>query len=185
MEDLQFYQLRNGTNIVVEGMECIVLDCQFEYHKDSSLDCVHARMLSVRSGTELERTFTHECIIPRGKLPKEPLRLNSKKAGCLVFSNVISGKVLCFSGELASGLLGFLVPGASADGVFWGDQLVAVNPPVTVELEVSNIVPQGGDYAVTAQAELETGLRVVVPCIIEKRDRIRIDTRNGSYVGRV
>ncbi len=60
--------------------------------------------------------------------------------------------------------------------------------PVTVELVVASTEPglQGDrSNAGTKPATLETGAEIQVPLFINTGDKLKVDTRDGSYVGRV
>lgn len=72
--------------------------------------------------------------------------------------------------------------------VYAGDEMIGVEPPMFVELQVTETDPgfkgdtvQGG----TKPATLETGAVVQVPMFIEVGDTLKIDTRDGSYITRV
>ncbi len=69
-----------------------------------------------------------------------------------------------------------------------GGEMIGVEPPMFVELEVTETDPgfkgdtvQGGNKPAT----LETGAVVQVPMFINNGDKVRVDTRDGSYVTRV
>ena len=58
---------------------------------------------------------------------------------------------------------------------------------ITVELEITETGPSfKGDTAQggTKPAVMETGITVNVPMFLNTGDRIKVDTRNGSYVER-
>ena len=60
--------------------------------------------------------------------------------------------------------------------------------PVTVELEVTHTEPglQGDrSSAGTKPATLETGAQIQVPLFINTGDKLKVDSRDGSYLGRV
>lgn len=68
------------------------------------------------------------------------------------------------------------------------DQIVTVEPPIFVELEVVETEPGfRGDTATNAMkpAKLETGATVNVPLFINEGDKLKVDTRTGSYVERL
>jgi len=69
-----------------------------------------------------------------------------------------------------------------------GTEMIGVETPMFVELEVVDTDPgfkgdtvQGG----TKPATLETGAIVPVPMFVNAGDRIKVDTRDGSYITRV
>lgn len=60
--------------------------------------------------------------------------------------------------------------------------------PVTVEVVVASTEPglQGDrSNAGTKPATLETGAEIQVPLFINTGDKLKVDTRDGSYVGRI
>jgi elongation factor P len=72
--------------------------------------------------------------------------------------------------------------------MYAGGEMIGVEPPMFVELEVTETDPgfkgdtvQGGTKAAT----LETGAVVQVPMFLNVGERIRVDTRDGRYVTRV
>ena len=72
--------------------------------------------------------------------------------------------------------------------VYAGDEMIGVEPPMFVELKVTDTDPgfkgdtvQGG----TKPATLETGAVVQVPMFVETGETLKIDTRDGSYITRV
>jgi elongation factor P len=63
-----------------------------------------------------------------------------------------------------------------------------VELPVTVELEVTHTEPGlQGDRSTggTKPATLETGATIAVPLFLEQGTKVKVDTRDGSYLGRV
>ncbi|WP_456267848.1 elongation factor P [Kushneria sp. AK178] len=69
----------------------------------------------------------------------------------------------------------------------WNDNPISVTPPNFIELEVVETDPglkgdtaQGGSKPAT----LSTGATVRVPLFINQGEKLRVDTRNGEYVGR-
>jgi elongation factor P len=71
--------------------------------------------------------------------------------------------------------------------VSWNGQILEVELPNTVVLEITQTDPGvKGDTATggTKPAIVETGAQVMVPLFIAQGERIKIDTRNDSYMGR-
>ena len=90
------------------------------------------------------------------------------------------------SDQIADGLQ-FLVEQVEVDLVLYRDNPVAIELPITVNLEVTETVPgvrgdtaQGG----TKPATLQTGLVVQVPLFVTQGEMIKVDTRNGQYLSR-
>ena len=70
----------------------------------------------------------------------------------------------------------------------YNGEVFAVEPPLFVELEISETEPGvKGDTATgaTKPATVETGATVYVPLFVNQGDKIKIDTRTGEYLSRV
>ena len=86
-----------------------------------------------------------------------------------------------------SSSLRYLIEQTNVDLVLFRENPVAIEMPITVELEVTETVPgfkgdtaQGG----TKPATLETGLVVNVPMFVAQGEKIKVDTRTGNYLSR-
>jgi len=66
--------------------------------------------------------------------------------------------------------------------------VIGVELPLTVDLEITETEPGvRGDTVsgTTKPARVETGASVQVPLFVNQGDRIRVDTRSGSYIERL
>ena len=71
---------------------------------------------------------------------------------------------------------------------FYKGKAFSVLPPMFVELNITDCEPgiQGDtSKAGNKPATLETGLTIQVPLFVNNGDRIRIDTRTGTYMERI
>ena len=90
--------------------------------------------------------------------------------------------------EVIGGASKFLVDQAVVSLIFYKDNPVSLDLPITVDLEVADTPPaHRGDTQSGANkpATLVTGLVVTVPIFIAPGDIVRVDTRTGDYVTRV
>ena len=81
----------------------------------------------------------------------------------------------------------FLKEEMSVNILFWNETVLDVELPNTIVLEITETDPGlKGDTATggTKPAIVETGAQVMVPLFVTIGERIKIDTRDGSYLGR-
>jgi len=81
----------------------------------------------------------------------------------------------------------YLKEGMEVNVIRWGKQVLEVELPNSVVLEVVQTDPGvKGDTATggSKPAIVETGAQVMVPLFISQGERIKIDTRNDTYQGR-
>jgi len=71
--------------------------------------------------------------------------------------------------------------------LIYNDQCVGIQLPTTVELTVTECEPGVKGNSATSRtkpAKLETGLEIQVPEYIPQGQRIKVDTRTGTYISR-
>jgi elongation factor P len=149
---------------------------------------VRTKLKNLKSGKVIENRF-------RAGESIEPVRIETKEFQYLYHDGVmyvfmdketydqinVEEKVV---GEGAQ----FLKEGESVDIAFNGNEIVALEIPITVELKIIETVPGvRGDTATGAQkpAKVESGATVNVPLFINEGDMIKVDTRTGQYIERV
>jgi len=90
--------------------------------------------------------------------------------------------------EIAESIKEFLVAGNMYDILYVNDKPTDVTLPNSVEMEITE-APEGlrGDTAsaATKAATTESGLVLQVPLFVKQGDRIKINTSDKSYQGRV
>lgn len=83
--------------------------------------------------------------------------------------------------------INFLTSGENAWVVFWDEQILGVEVPASVEMNVAETEPGAKGNSVTnvyKPAKMESGLIVQVPLFIKSGDRIKVNTSSGTYVSR-
>ena len=81
----------------------------------------------------------------------------------------------------------YLKEGMEVNVVAWNGSPLEVELPNSVVLEITETDPGvKGDTATggTKPATLETGAQVMVPLFLSVGEKIKVDTRNDSYLGR-
>ena len=84
--------------------------------------------------------------------------------------------------------LNFMVEQTEVELIFYDENPISLEMPITVELKVSDSPPGvKGDTATGATkiATLETGFELQVPLFVNQGDTIKVDTRTGNYISRI
>ncbi len=105
-----------------------------------------------------------------------------------IFMNTETYDQFPVSAEMLGDSARFLKEGMVVEALFDGEQVVGVELPTFIPLEVTYTEQAvRGDTAtnVLKSATVETGATVSVPLFVETGDVIKIDTRTGEYVERV
>ncbi len=116
--------------------------------------------------------------------------ISIKEAKCL-FLTTFKSRIIFEEATLTPVQMGdrakYLKEGMEVNILFWNDQVLDIELPTSVILEITDTDPGvKGDTATggTKPAIVETGAQVMVPLFISIGERIKVDTRDGSYLGR-
>ncbi|MFM7424545.1 MAG: elongation factor P [Elainella sp.] len=148
---------------------------------------VRTKLKNRQSGNVVERTFRAGETVPQAVIDKSTMQHTYKDGDDFVFMDMESYE----EGRLSASQIGdrvkYLKEGMEVNVVRWGAQILGVELPKTVVLEIIQTDPGvKGDTATggTKPAIVETGAQVMVPLFISIGERIKINTEDDSYLGR-
>lgn len=148
---------------------------------------VRTKLKNVETGSAIERTFRAGETVPQATLEKVPMQYTYKDADQYVFMDMQTFEETRLMSEQIGDRVKYLLEGMEVNVIRWEDRVLEVELPTSVVLEVTETDPGvKGDTATggTKPATVETGAQVMVPLFISVGERIKIDTRNDSYLGR-
>ena len=148
---------------------------------------VRTTLKNVQTGNKLERTFRAGETVPQANLEKSSMQHTYKEGDQFVFMEMETYEEVRLNPEQIGDGVKYLKDGMEVNVVRWNDQILEVELPNSVTLEVTETDPGvKGDTATggTKPATVETGAIVMVPLFISIGEKIKVDTRNDSYFGR-
>ena len=178
--------LRKGVNIELDGKLYQVIDYQHVKMKRTALARVKLR--DIRDGHTIERTFQSSEKFIRARLDYRRMQYLYNEGNLYYFMDEENYEQMPFSVNQLGDALNYVKEGMSVGVSSYKGELVGVEFPITVELQVVDTGSSfKGDTATTGSkpAKLETGITIQVPLFINNDDVIKIDTRTGSYLERV
>lgn len=177
---------RPGVSIVLDGSVWRVVEfLHVKPGKGSAF--VRTKLKSVSTGSVVEKTFRAGETVPQATLEKITMQHTYKEGEEFVFMDMETYEENRLSAAQIGDRVKYLKEGMEANVVRWGEQVLEVELPNSVALEVVETDPGvKGDTATggTKPAVLETGATVMVPLFISQGERIKIDTRDDKYLGR-
>jgi elongation factor P len=180
--------LKRGQVILLDKSPCLVLD-------------ISSQSPSARGGSTLIKTKYRNLLTSQvlEKAFKAGDRVDAadfeKRKGQFLYADVDNGIFMDLENyeqyelgdEIYGPVKGYLIDGTEVIlGIFEG-QVVSIEPPMIVELLVTETTPaikNATAQAQTKEATLETGLRLQVPSYLETDERVKVDTREKRYVSR-
>ncbi|MCL2926327.1 MAG: elongation factor P [Trichodesmium sp. MAG_R04] len=148
---------------------------------------VRTKLKNAQNGNVVERTFRAGETVPQATLDKRAMQYIYKDADQFVFMDMETYEQARLSSKEIGEGVKYLNEGMEVNVIKWGEQVIEVDMPKSVVLEVTETDPGiKGDTASggSKPATVETGTQIMVPLFISKGERIKIDTRNDSYLGR-
>ena len=179
-------ELRKGITIELEGGLYQVLDYQHLKLGRGSAQ-VRLRLRDISAGHTIERTFQASEKFTRARLDYRTMQYLYNEGELYYFMDQESFEQLPINAAQLGDTLNYLKEGMSVEVSSYKGELVGVELPITVELEVVETGPGfKGDTATagTKPAKLETGITIQVPLFVNNGDIIKVDTRSGSYLER-
>jgi elongation factor P len=177
---------RTGVTIELDGSVWRVVEfLHVKPGKGSAF--VRTKLKNVQSGSVVERTFRAGETVPQANLEKRTMQHTYKEGDQFVFMDMETYEESSLNATQIGDRVKYLNEGMEVNVVTWGDQVLEVELPNSVVLEVTATDPGvKGDTATggTKPAIVSTGAQVMVPLFISVGERIKVDTRNDSYLGR-
>jgi elongation factor P len=178
--------LKNGMSLDLDdGLFDVV---EFQHVKPGKGGAfVRTTLKNVRNGSVVERTFRAGEKVERAMIDKREMQFLYRSGEDYVFMDNTTYDQLNVGPESLGGAASYLVESADAILKMFGDEIVGVELPAAVELQIAETEPGiQGDRVSGARkpATLETGLVVQVPLFVGPGDRVKVDTRTGEYITR-
>ena len=178
---------RNGMCIEYNHKLCVIVE--FQHVKPGKGGAfVRTKLRDIKTGRVVDYTFNAGTKF-------EAVRLESKKMQFLYsdgtdfnFMDTNTYEQLAIPADIVGETAKWLKESDEASLLYAGDELISIEAPMFVELEVTETEPGfKGDTATntTKPATLETGAVVQVPTFVEIGDVLQIDSRDGRFVKRV
>ncbi|BAW97733.1 translation elongation factor P [[Synechococcus] sp. NIES-970] len=177
---------RTGTSIELDGSVWRVVEfLHVKPGKGSAF--VRTKLKNAQTGSVVEKTFRAGETVPQAVLDKRTMQHTYKEGDDFVFMDMETYEEVRLTENQIGDRVKYLMEEMEVNVLFWNTQVIDVELPNTVVLEVTETDPGvKGDTATggTKPAIVSTGAQVNVPLFISIGERIKIDTRSDTYLGR-
>lgn len=179
-------ELKNGMCLnLPEGLMQVV---EFQHVKPGKGGAfVRTTLKNVRTGQVVDKTFRAAEKVEQAKIDRREWQYLYRDGDEYVFMDQETYEQMNVAPATLGEATNFLVETANATLMMYGDEIVGVELPPSVELTVAETEPGlQGDRSTggTKPATLETGYVVQVPLFIETGELLKVDTRTGDYMSR-
>ncbi|MDR3137082.1 MAG: elongation factor P [Coriobacteriales bacterium] len=177
---------RNGKALLIDGKPSLIIE--FQHVKPGKGGAfVRTKIRDIRTGRVNDLTFRSGERFEEVHLQSQEMQYLYHDDQSYHFMNKDNFEQITLDAAQVGEAIKWLKENDTATLQYAGSELIAVEAPMFVELEVVTTEP--GFKGDTVQgsnkpATLETGAVVQVPTFVEIGDTLRIDTRDGRYITR-
>ena len=178
---------KNGLVLNIDGQLWTITE--FQHVKPGKGPAfVRTTLKNVLSGKVVDKTFNAGVKVETATVDKRDMTFLYKDGADFVFMDGDTFDQITVPSQTVGDVANFLLENQEAMVAQNEGVVLFVELPASVELLVSHTDPGlQGDRSTggTKPATLETGAEINVPLFLNTGDKIKVDTRDGRYLGRV
>lgn len=180
-------ELRKGVTFELDGNLFKVLE--YSHHKPGrGKATIRIKARNLRTGANIDKTFNSGDRVQNIRLDFHNVQYLYSDGEMYHFMDLETYEQPALNQETLGDTTDYLKEGLEVKLTFYQGEPLDIELPITIDMEVIRAEPSvRGDTAtgVTKKVTTETGLEVDVPAFVGVGDKVRVDTRDGSYVTRV
>ena len=179
--------LKNGLVLNIDGQLWSVVE--FQHVKPGKGPAfVRTKLKAVLSGKVVDKTFNAGVKVETANVDRRDFQYLYRDGDDWVFMDTSSYDQVHVPDAVVGDNARWMLEGQSAILATHDGVPLYIELPASVELMITYTEPGlQGDRSTggTKPATLETGAEIQVPLFIENDTKVKVDTRDGSYLGRV
>ena len=179
--------LKNGMVLNIDGGLWSVVE--FQHVKPGKGPAfVRTKLKNVESNKTVDKTFNAGTKVETATVDRRTMQYLYNDGSSYVFMDVQSYEQLEVPPEIVGNTKNFLLENQDVFIATNEGRVLFIELPASVELVITFTEPGlAGDSATgrTKPATLETGHEIQVPLFINQGEKVKVDTRDSSYLGRV
>ncbi|HEX7353406.1 MAG TPA: elongation factor P [Mycobacteriales bacterium] len=179
--------LKNGMTLNLDGQLWNVVE--FQHVKPGKGGAfVRTTLKNVLSGKVVDRTFNAGTKVEVANVDRREMSYLYRDGADFVFMDAETFDQIPIPGDVVGSTADYLLENMTAQVAVHDDTPLYVELPASVELVITQTDPGlQGDRSTGGNkpATVETGATVQVPLFLTTGEKIKVDTRDGRYLGRV
>jgi elongation factor P len=178
---------RKGMTFEMDGKVYSIVDFQ-HVKPGKGAAFVRTKLKNVVTGQVLENTFNPTDKYPEAVIERKTMQFSYRDGDIYYFMDMETFDMLPLNYDIVEDAMQFVKEEMEVTIQFYKGNAFSVEAPNFVILEVTETEPgiQGDtSKAGNKPATLETGYNIQVPLFVNIGEKIRVDTRTGTYMERV
>jgi len=186
MPQITSSEFKNGKTLLIDGTLFQIVE--FQHVKPGKGHAfVRTKLRNLNSGGVVDKNFRTDEKVEQALIERKEMQFLYRDGDDYVFMDTETYEQVHVSGAVVADQGGYIKDGDMVTIPFFDGAALGVELPAAVVLEVTEAEPGvKGDRVsgATKPAKLETGITVNVPLFVEVGDRIKVDTREATYLSR-
>jgi len=177
---------KNGLTLEIDGQVMQILEFQ-HVKPGKGAAFVRTKMRNVINGGVVEKTFRPTEKFPAARIDRKNEQYLYNDGDLYYFMDPETYDQVMINKEIIGDSMKFVKENDEVKVVSYNGSVFAIEPPLFVELEVTDTEPGfAGNTAqgATKPATVETGATIQVPLFVNIGDKVKIDTRTEEYLSR-
>ncbi|MCH9815076.1 MAG: elongation factor P [Actinomycetia bacterium] len=179
--------LKNGVVLSLDGQLWTVIE--FQHVKPGKGGAfVRSKLKNVLSGKVVDKTFNAGAKVDFANVDKRDMQYLYRDGDTFIFMDSSTYDQIPVTDVVVGDAINFMLENQEAVVAMHDDNPLYVELPASVELTITFTEPGlQGDRSSggTKPATLETGAQIQVPLFVDEGTKVKVDTRDGSYQGRI
>ncbi len=184
---VQAGDFRKGITIEMDGKVYVIVEFQ-HVKPGKGAAFVRAKLKNVVTGQVLEQTFNPSDKYENAHIERKEMQYSYNDGDLYYFMDMESFEMMPLNYDIVADAMKYVKEEMMVSIQIYKGAAFSVEPPNFVELTIAETEPgvQGDtSKAGNKPAKLETGVAIQVPLFVNQGEKIRVDTRTGTYMERV
>ena len=177
---------RNGLKIEFGGEPYVIV--YFQHVKPGKGGAfVRTKLKNLKTGAVLENTFRSGDKVNKPDLDERGMQFMYMMENAYHFMDTKTYEQIYLDQEHMGDAANYMIENLPVKILFYRGEPIGIDLPIFIDLQIVETEPGlKGDTVsgATKPATLESGAVVLVPLFLDVGDRIKVDTRTGTYIER-
>lgn len=177
---------RNGLKIEFEGEPYVIV--YFQHVKPGKGGAfVRTKLKNLKTGSVLEHTFRSGDKVNKPDLEEREMQFLYREENAFHFMDTGSYEQIYLDLDHMGDAANYMIENLAVKILFFRGEPIGIDLPIFITLAIAETEPGvRGDTVsgATKSAKLESGASVQVPLFLNEGDRVKVDTRTGTYIER-
>lgn len=185
---IQASEIKKNALLEMDNAPWQVLDVAFQSPSArGAATLVKVKVKNLKTGQVLAKSFRASDMCEAADYERRTVQFLYRQGDDFFFMDTETFDQFDLNNDSLGDVANYLLDGMEVTAFMYKGQALTCEPPLIVELTITDTAPALKNATAQAQlkpATLETGAEIQVPPYLTTGEKVRVDTRDGHFVGR-